>query len=130
MSRWLLRNRRYLGVSFAVSHVIHLLAIIALTRAAADFSINAVTLVGGGLAYVFLAAMTATSFDRTAAWLGPWAWRRLHITGMYYNWFIFAQSYAPRAAQSLAYVPVAFICFAAIGLRVYAHRASRRSVGI
>ena len=32
------------------------------------------TYVGGsalGLAYLFIAAMTATSFDRSAAWLGP-----------------------------------------------------------
>ena len=34
-----------------------------------------------GIAYVFLALMTLTSFDTTAAWLGPRRWRRLHVTG-------------------------------------------------
>jgi methionine sulfoxide reductase heme-binding subunit len=38
----------------------------------------------GGLAYGFIAAMTATSFDRTAAWIGPKAWRALHTIGAYY----------------------------------------------
>lgn len=33
--------------------------------------VNIITWVGGGLAYVFIAAMTATSFDRTAALIGP-----------------------------------------------------------
>ena len=33
------------------------------------------TLVSGGIAYAFIVAMAATSFDRTAAWVGPAAWR-------------------------------------------------------
>src|SRR5437870_2100951 len=52
LSRWMLRNRRYLGVSFAVSHFIHLLAIITLVRTVPTFTIAAPTVVGGGLAYV------------------------------------------------------------------------------
>src|ERR1041384_7343453 len=35
-TRWLLDERRYLGVSFAVSHTIHLAAIVALARSAAE----------------------------------------------------------------------------------------------
>ncbi|HEY5756499.1 MAG TPA: hypothetical protein VIU34_11795, partial [Steroidobacter sp.] len=35
-TRWQLRNRRYLGVSFAVSHLVHLLAIFALGHLAPD----------------------------------------------------------------------------------------------
>ena len=35
---------------------------------------NAITWIFGGLAYVFIAAMTLTSFDRTAQMLGPRAW--------------------------------------------------------
>lgn len=97
LTRWLLINRRYLGVSFAASHAIHLFAIVELVRVAPDFRLDPATLIGGGLAYVFLAAMTATSFDRSAAWLGARRWRLLHKTGMYYCWFIFFISYVPRA---------------------------------
>jgi hypothetical protein len=128
LTSWLLRNRRYLGVSFAVSHLIHLVAIIALAYAAPDFQLAHATLIGGGLAYVFIAAMTATSFDRSAAWLGPRAWRTLHSAGVYYIWFIFFISYAPRAAQSIAYVPLALILVAALGIRVLGRRRVVRPV--
>ena len=130
LTRWMLRNRRYLGVSFAVSHFIHLLAIIALVRVAPDVTIGATTLVGGGLAYVFIAAMTATSFDVTADWLGRRAWTRLHTAGAYYIWFIFFISYAPRAAmQSILYAPFAFVLLAALGLR-FGARGRRRSITV
>ncbi len=91
LTRWLLANRRYLGVSFATSHAAHLLALFAL----ADWSLATFAakgdwagLVLGGLGYLFVAAMAATSFDRTAAWLGPRRWQRLHTIGGWYLWFI------------------------------------------
>jgi sulfoxide reductase heme-binding subunit YedZ len=128
LTRWMLRNRRYLGVSFAVSHFIHLIAIIALALRLGDqFKLDPATLVGGGVAYVFIAAMTATSFDRIAAWIGPRAWRRLHTTGGYYIWFIFFISYAPRTAvTSLWYAPVVFVLLAVVALRVVVRLRSRR----
>jgi sulfoxide reductase heme-binding subunit YedZ len=129
VSRWMLANRRYLGVSFAVSHLIHLFALLALARVSAEFvrNVNAVTLVGGGIGYLFIAAMAATSFDRTAAWLGPRAWSRLHTIGAYYIWFIFLQSYVPRAIVSVAYVPLAALLLIAIGLRMAARLQTRRA---
>ncbi len=128
LSRWMLRNRRYLGVSFAVSHLIHLVAIVSLARRLGDkFELDTATLIGGGLAYVFIAAMTATSFDRAAAWLGPRAWRALHTAGVYYIWFIFFISYTPRAAiESIFYLPLVLILLAALALRVVARSRVRR----
>jgi hypothetical protein len=93
LTAWLLRNRRYLGVSFAASHTFHLVAVLALVASTRE-SLSSTTLVGGGIAYAFIAAMTATSFDRTAAWLGPRRWRQLHVTGLYYIWVIFALTYS------------------------------------
>src|SRR5512143_359766 len=56
VSKWLLANRRYVGLSYAASHTIHLAAIVALYRLSPDFrtGLSSVTLIGGGLAYVFL----------------------------------------------------------------------------
>ena len=116
--RWLRGNRRYIGVAFAISHIVHLAAIIALARM--DYAIflqltNIVAYVGGGLAYVFIVLMTATSFDRTVAWIGPRAWHRLHTTGMWYIWLSFALNFGKRVPVSTGYlVPVAFIGLAAI----------------
>jgi sulfoxide reductase heme-binding subunit YedZ len=128
ITRWMLRNRRYLGVSFAASHTYHLLALVALARVSPAFveSLNAVTLVGGGMAYVFIAAMVATSFDRSAAWLGPRRWKVLHTVGMYYIWIIFLQSYLPRAVVSPAYIPAAMLLLIALFVRVAARRSRQQ----
>src|SRR5439155_1728729 len=82
----------------------------------------------GGIAYAFLAAMTATSFDRTAAWLGPRRWSRLHTTGAYYLWAIFFVSFAPRVLQSPLYWPFAIVLLAAFVLRL-SDRRLRRTAG-
>ena len=57
-TRWQLRNRRYLGVSFALAQFVHLLAIMALARIAPNelpAEVNAVTWIFGGLACVVVA---------------------------------------------------------------------------
>jgi sulfoxide reductase heme-binding subunit YedZ len=117
---WMRRNRRYLGVSFAVSHAVHLAAILTLVRVSETFAdqLEASTVIGGGLAYAFIAAMTATSFDRTAAWLGPRRWKILHTTGVYYLWVIFFVTYLPRAARSFVYVAIVGVLAAAMALRI------------
>ncbi len=121
-SAWLLRNRRQIGVSFAVSQAIHLAAIVALARGWPDSysgGVDPATVYGGSLGYVFLAAMTATSFDRSAAWLGRRSWRRLHLTGSWVLWVIFFVSYAGRVATgALGHLPLVVALLAVVGLRV------------
>jgi hypothetical protein len=129
-TRWLLRNRRYLGVSFAVAHFLHLLDIVLLAELLGDsFEIDSATLYGGGLAYALLAAMTATSFDRTARWLGPRRWKWLHRAGLHWLWFIFAQSYTARAVVEggLLWIALALAVWGALGVRIAAWRARRRA---
>lgn len=109
---WLLRNRRQLGVSFAVSHFIHLLLVFALmgwSWAVLRARLPTEALVIGGLAYTFIALMTLTSFDVAIAWLGTRAWRWLHTLGSYYLWTIFALNYFTRAARSAFYWPFAVL---------------------
>jgi sulfoxide reductase heme-binding subunit YedZ len=94
---WLLRNRRGLGVSVGLSHSVHAVAIYAFVRLTGHET-PAATLVAAGVAYGFLAAMVATSFDTTAAWLGRRRWRMLHRTGLYYLWFVFGFTFGGTAA--------------------------------
>jgi methionine sulfoxide reductase heme-binding subunit len=128
-TRWQLRNRRYLGVSFAVSHGIHLIAIIALARldpmlfAALT---NPVIIISGGIVYLFIAAMTVTSFDRTAAMLGPRAWRLLHIIGAYYILLTFANAFGRRALHDPFYLPFAALVVLVLAIRIFGRFASRR----
>lgn len=122
---WLLRNRRQLGVSFASSHAIHLLMILWLcgwTWTGLVARTPTLTLVFGGIAYVFIALMTATSFDTTAAWLGPRRWQRLHTVGAYYNWFIFALNFFALAFKSAVYWPFAGLLAGSMAARVAARR--------
>jgi DMSO/TMAO reductase YedYZ heme-binding membrane subunit len=125
-SAWLLANRRHVGVSFAVSHLAHFLAILALAGWSIHrFFADAGPVAGafGGFGFVVIAALAATSFDRSAAWLGPRRWRRLHVFGVWYLWGIFFVSFAPRAAEApLRYGPVALLLLAALALRLGTRR--------
>jgi len=93
---FLLRNRRYVGVSMAASHGIHGVAIVwLLTAFPSAYPVNVVTLAGGGLGFVFIALMAATSSDAAVAWLGRARWQLLHRTGVWYLWFVFAFTFVP-----------------------------------
>ena len=123
-SRWMMRHRRWLGLSFALSHAVHLAAIIRLGTVAPAFEVDMTTRIFGGMAYVFIALMAATSFDGAVRLLGTRNWQRLHEAGSYYIWFIFVQSYLPRALESAPYVAPTLLLFAALGVRMAA-RARR-----
>lgn len=124
---WLLRNRRHVGVSFAVAHFLHLFDIALLALLLGDaFRMEAAVLYGGGLAYVLLTAMTLTSFDRSARWLGPRRWKLLHSTGLHWLWTVFTVfDWTPLAFESPAYLPLALAGWGALGLRVAAWRVRR-----
>ena len=118
---WLLRNRRYLGVSFATSHGLHLVSLIVLGSVFPDRfyrELHPFLPVAGGIGYLFIAAMAATSFDRSAAWLGPRRWKLLHKTGGYVILAVFAFNFAEMALADPCYVPFALAIVAVLGLRV------------
>ena len=133
-TRWQRRNRRYLGVSFAVSHLIHLIAILSL--ASIDQALfwkltNINTIVLAGTAYLFIAAMAATSFDGAAAWLGPRKWRLLHLVGGWYIWISFAVAVGKRVPLDRFYWPMAALVLAAGVVRLVAMwRRNRRRAAL
>jgi hypothetical protein len=132
-TRWQRRNRRYLGVSFAVSHFIHLgviLALAALDRELFWKLTNLTTIVLAGTAYLFIAAMTATSFDRTTAWLGPRKWRLLHLVGAWYIWISFAVAVGKRVPLDAFYWPMAVLVVAAAVVRLLAMHWRNRRVAL
>lgn len=129
-TRWQRANRRQLGVSFAVSHIVHAVALIALASLdrALFFSLtNPVSLATGGLAYVFIIAMATTSFDRSAAMLGPRAWRLLHMAGAWYIWISFVVAYGKRLPLSAFYWPFFAIVIAMLLVRLAARYMPRRA---
>ena len=128
LTRWQRRNRRQIGLAFAVSHTIHAAAILAFARMDPQgFHEHAMTgaLVSGGIAYVFIVAMAATSFDRTATWIGPNAWRMLHWLGGYYLWVSFIVTNGKRIGQSPLYALPVVLMLVLLGLRIAARRRTR-----
>jgi DMSO/TMAO reductase YedYZ heme-binding membrane subunit len=80
----------------------------------------------GLVAYGLLLAMAATSFDRTAAWLGPRAWKVLHLVGAIYLWGAFVNAFLVRALRMPGYWPAVVAAVAAMVLRIAAWRRGRR----
>jgi len=120
VTRWLLKNRRYLGVSFASTHTMHLFLILGLARLSPSFvhSLKGGVVWGGGLGYVFLYAMTATSSDRAVRWLGAKRWKILHTVGLYYLWSIFAFTYLGRLKESAGYWPWVVLVWGGMAFRM------------
>ncbi|WP_445493116.1 hypothetical protein [Rhodopseudomonas sp. RCAM05734] len=128
-THWLRRNRRYIGVSFAISHGIHAVAIICFAVMAPPLFMEATSpasLIFGSIGYAFIIAMTITSFDRTATILGPRAWRILHTSGIYYLWVQFMISFGMRVPQMPNYVWFLLPLLAVMTLRIAATLQSRR----
>lgn len=132
-TRWLRRNRRQLGLGFAMSHFIHALVIIALWKT--DPGVfwvltNPKSIVTGGTAYLFIALLAATSFDRMVKALGPTAWGRLHWWGVWIVALSFIFTNGKRIPVSGWYaLPVALV-IAVIVLRVVVGRKQRRAAAL
>lgn len=120
---WLIHHRRYLGLTFAVSHTIHLWAIAELYPMMRPDEGGLVALSFGGLGYALMYAMAATSFDGAVARLGVRRWKQLHTFGLHYLWSIFAFTYSGVAAQGRwTGILGLTLLFAGLGARVVARR--------
>ena len=119
-TRWLLANRRYLGIAFAISHLIHGAAIVTLAVRTGGGSLTAkvIGLSGAGVLYGFILFMLATSFDRTAAWVGPRVWNRVHTTGSYLIFISFLATYGRKAAESPVFLLQVTALLVVPGLRI------------
>jgi sulfoxide reductase heme-binding subunit YedZ len=122
-TRWQRRNRRYLGVTFAASHALHAAAITGFAVMdpagyAAATSIG--SYIFGGIGYACIIAMTATSFDRSAAAIGARAWRLLHLTGGYYLLVQFMVSFGKRVPDMPLYALFLIPLVAVFALRMIA----------
>jgi DMSO/TMAO reductase YedYZ heme-binding membrane subunit len=128
-TRWLLANRRYLGVTGAYAQLLHGIAIAWLFTSFASYEPDLVGLIGGGLGFALYFAMALTSSDAARAALGSRAWNTLHGAGAWWIWVVFTQTNAgniPFAFEELGvghrvlYVGIVAALFGALGLRVAA----------
>ena len=123
---WLLRNRRWIGLSFAVAQAAHALAIALLARRLGPaFRTEPISLAGGALGYAFTVALAATSSDRATAWLGARRWRVLHRAGVTWIWIVYAVTEVPSALRSPVHSALSALVVGAALLRLAAWRAGR-----
>ena len=128
VGRGLLGHRRYLGLSMAMAHTVHFGYVVALI-VALDAEVGWITYVFGGLAFVFMWVMAATSNDVSQRALQR-NWRRLHTFGLHYLWVVFMQSFIGAAVNQdpyFIYTGLSLVGFAGLVLRVFAYRASKRA---
>lgn len=116
-----LGHRRQLGLLFATSHACHAIGIACLA-AWADGPLwqaltPAISRWLGGLGYVAILLMAATSSDAAQRWMGLRRWRALHAVCAHWVWLVFTLSSLKRVgAEPLYALPLALL-LAAIALR-------------
>jgi sulfoxide reductase heme-binding subunit YedZ len=90
LSRWLLRNRKIMGLCFAAAMAWQLLFILWMVGLHTQYYAEDVyvlsDVIEGVLGYLFLIAMTLTSFKFGRARLSNRQWKVLHKYGIYYLW--------------------------------------------
>lgn len=111
VTRWLLRNRRYLGLSFAFGMAWHF-AFVGYYFARFGVRLNRTVITLDLIGLAFLLALTLTSFRALSHRLTAKSWRRLHKTGVYAIWLLATYIYA----ESVRWGPDVFNCTALIVL--------------
>ncbi|MEM9254792.1 MAG: hypothetical protein AAGA91_05050 [Pseudomonadota bacterium] len=133
-SRWLLRNRKIMGLCFATAMGWQLLFILWMVILYSDYYANEVyvftDLLEGVVGYAFLMAMTITSFKFGRRYLSSGSWKLLHKCGIYalwgYAWLVYWYAIfyyeSPDAIDYLYYLTGTL----AWGLRIAAWVTKRR----
>jgi DMSO/TMAO reductase YedYZ heme-binding membrane subunit len=90
VSRWMLRNRKYIGLSFAAAMAWQGFFILWLVTVYNEYYVDQVYVlrdaIEGVIGYFFVIAMTITSFQATRRRMQPKTWRLLHLSGIYFIW--------------------------------------------
>jgi hypothetical protein len=96
-TRWLLPNRRSIGLSYAAAMAWQLFFILWMWAGHWEYYTDEVYLLEDIVVqvpgYLFIFAMTITSFLPVRSRMNPLAWRVLHKTGIYFLWLTVASTY-------------------------------------
>ena len=128
LTAWMRRNRRYLGLTFAYSHLVHAVAIYAAWRLASPADAAEIAtrsmLIFGGIGYLCILLMSATSFDGAVRALGFARWRMLHLICGHYLWFQFLIAFGKRVPDQPAYAGFIALIAAAMAIRIAGKRVN------
>ncbi len=126
-TKWLMRNRRYLGIAFAMAFFMHFTAIMLRgvmfpedfgNKLSFSSTISALPLI----ATVFL--LTVTSSNRVIRRMHPKLWKYLHLVGCYYIYARLFGAYwnISRREEAFYLVVVLMVCVIALRVAKFVHR--------
>lgn len=126
-TQWLLRERRVIGLSFAFSHLLHAIAITTFGVLNPAFWPERTALgnLPGSIGYVAILVLAVTSHRGIARRMGPTAWRRVHLAGMWIIAAVFAYSYFKRVPANFWYAVPSAMLFTAFVVRWIAKGAQK-----
>ena len=119
----LLRERRFLGLSFAFSHLVHGILILLYAQLFPETFWNgrtATTNIPGSVGYLFILLLTITSFPLMVRLLGFNIWKLLHSTGTWVIAAIFCLSFYKRIPLHPWYLIAFSIMVSAVALKLTA----------
>lgn len=128
VSKALVAWRRQFGIAFASAHIVHAWFIVQIAALVpADFP--PARFVPGGIVYLVILMMFATSFNRTAKAMRGRSWQYLHRTGQWLIALVFLNSslqgiFNPDHNR-LTHVVLAALILAGVGLRAYVWQRQR-----
>ncbi|MEP6390268.1 MAG: hypothetical protein ABJ056_10135 [Halioglobus sp.] len=127
----IMQARRRLGLSFALSHLVHLGAIVALVELvyAGDYSLLG-DIAAGAVIYLFILAMALTSNNASVRLLGARNWTLLHKTGSYLIWVGLFATYLGAALEtgSLHYWAYLSLGVGLLSLRGWVFWSKRKTI--
>ena len=128
LSFWVMMNRPFFGISFAILHLLHLAFLILLQQIFHPvFTLAASSaLFAGGGAYFFIVLMLLTSFSPFKGMISKPNWKRLHTLGGWWIWGVFMSSYWKRVfREEYGYVTLAvLLVFVGLG-RIWVLRKNK-----
>ena len=130
LSQWMLQNRRWIGLSFASSHGIHLALIFAMSLDFPDPFLSQQPLgkwLTGGVTYFLIVLMALTSTNAAQRWMGMKHWKRLHVIGSYGIWAEFALTYISHVKKGPVdfYAPFLLFTLVLLVIRWVGHSKSK-----
>lgn len=130
LTKYILRNRKWVGLAFAFSHFVHAILIFSLACSSDDYrsSFDAFDNASGFVGYAFIVLMTITSFKPTRRFVGERNWRILHTSGMWLFAYIFWKTNYELLAQGALYVICLNVMSCAIAVQLMAKIARQIKV--
>jgi methionine sulfoxide reductase heme-binding subunit len=119
-SRWLMQNRRYLGISFGISFLLHAFLILFLALRYPEpllSDLSNTTIYTGIVAFSFTTLMTLTSNNAAVNFLGRKLWSALHTVGGYYLLTVFTLTFLSQL-ENVYFWPNALAAISLILLRL------------